>query len=82
LIVTPDYPPKDDVFQLAAITLHSLLQLTTDFGHTQMIWYDMEDFSQYFRLDVNENQIKRLTEEQKQIILEHAHNTLEYFSYI
>jgi len=42
----------------------------------------MEDFSQYFRLDVNENQIKRLTEEQKQIILEHAHNTLEYFSYI
>jgi len=43
LIVTPDYPPKDDVFQLAAITLHSVLQLTTDFGHTQIIMVEVEN---------------------------------------
>ncbi len=47
-----------------------------------VMWYDKENFDQYFQPDINENQIKRLNEAQKQIILLHANKTLKYFNYL
>jgi len=35
-MVTPNYPTKDDVFQLAPFIPHLALQLATVFGQTQM----------------------------------------------
>ena len=51
-------------------------------GKKELVWYDWDDFGRHFRADVNENQINQLDDKQKEIILEHAYEVLEYFSYI
>lgn len=47
----------------------------------RLIWYDLEDFGNFFHPKVNRNQLARLTEEQKRVISEYAYRSLEYFSY-
>lgn len=79
-----------DVNQVSKIRLVTVKVITGDGKHEyvhgtdreELIWYDLEDFGRHLHSDVNENQIRRLTEEQKQIILGHARDILEYFSYI
>ena len=48
----------------------------------KMTWYDLQEFSKHFRGDANENQIHRLTEEQKTLILKHCASSLEEFGYL
>jgi hypothetical protein len=48
----------------------------------QLIWYDLKNFASFLQVDVNEYQINRLSENQKQSILKHAYITMKYFSYI
>jgi hypothetical protein len=48
----------------------------------QVIWYDLENFYLHLQKDVTTNQIKRLTEDQKEVIKQYAFNSLNYFDYI
>ncbi len=47
----------------------------------QLIWYDKHNFSKHMRLDINENQIKRLEASHKEAILNYCHKSLQHFSY-
>jgi len=46
-----------------------------------MIWYEVDSFANHFMNGVNENQIARLTVEQKEIVLNIAGETLREFGY-
>ena len=48
----------------------------------KMIWYGLEEFDKHFRSDANENQIKRLTEEQKGLIRERCASSLGKLGYL
>ena len=48
----------------------------------KVIWYAPDEIAKHFRKDANENQIARLTSEQKKIILRIAKRSLKYFNYI
>lgn len=50
-------------------------------GQRELVWYDLEDFGRHFRRDVNKNQMRRLTDGQKQVILELAYSSLQHFGY-
>ena len=47
-----------------------------------VIWYDPADFGKHFRKDANENQIKRLTQEQKDLILKFSERSVRHFGYL
>jgi hypothetical protein len=48
----------------------------------EMRWYDLDEFAKRFRTDANENQINRLSEEQKRIIQDRCAFSLEKFGYL
>jgi len=48
----------------------------------KLIWYPLDEFEKHFRADANENQIARLTAEQKAIIERHCQRSLERFGYL
>lgn len=48
----------------------------------QMFWYGLEEFGRHFRLDANENQIRRLSEEQKETIRRCCPTSLKEFGYL
>jgi hypothetical protein len=45
-------------------------------------WFSREELADYFRPDVNDNQIARLSEEDKEIFLHYAHNSMAHFGYV
>ena len=47
-----------------------------------VIWYDLEEFGKHFRKDANENQMRRLSEDQKAAILKTCRSSLEHFGYL
>lgn len=47
----------------------------------QLIWYDKHNFTKHMRLDINENQIKRLDASHKEVILNYCQKSLQHFSY-
>ncbi|MBI3322267.1 MAG: sulfotransferase [Candidatus Omnitrophica bacterium] len=47
-----------------------------------MFWYPLEEMSRHFRPDANENQIKRLSEEQKETIRRLCPTSLKEFGYL
>jgi hypothetical protein len=47
----------------------------------ELIWYSLDEFGQHFDINVNDNQLKNLTNEHREIIYKHAQNALEFFSY-
>ena len=48
----------------------------------EIVWYTIDDFDKHFKLDTNQNQIKLLSPQDKQTILEHCRESLEYFGYL
>jgi len=48
----------------------------------QTIWLDTEALGSYFRKDVNQNQIARLKESDREVFLEHARRPMEHFGYL
>ena len=48
----------------------------------EVIWYDLDEFGKHFRKDTNKNQIERLTEDQKAVILHTCRSSLEHFGYL
>jgi hypothetical protein len=48
----------------------------------QMFWYGLDEFHTHFRGDANENQIKRLSEEQKDLIQSRCASSLKQFGYL
>lgn len=48
----------------------------------ELIWYKLNELGKYFNPNVNDNQIDRLSESQKQIIIFNSGEVLRYFSYI
>lgn len=48
----------------------------------EVVWHDIDKFHEFFRADSNENQIKRLTENQKNLILKHSEKSLRHFGYL
>ncbi len=51
-------------------------------GWKDLVWYPLEEFPKHFRADANENQIKRLTQEQKDAITRLAEPSLRHFGYL
>jgi hypothetical protein len=47
----------------------------------ELVEYNIEDFGNHFNKNVNENQIKRLSIEQKEIIKQYCKDSMDYFSY-
>jgi len=48
----------------------------------ELKWYSLSEFHSYFKKEINENQINRLSQSQKDIIKQTACPSLEYFSYL
>ena len=51
-------------------------------SYKELIWYDVKKIGDHFVADANENQIRRLSNESREIILRHAAPALNYFNYI
>lgn len=47
-----------------------------------LLWYDISEFHRHLADDANANQIGRLSDAEKNIIREHAGNSLRYFDYL
>ena len=79
-----------DIAQVKKIRLQDKRVVEKDGSHPvvhqaewkKMIWYDLDELDKHFRRDANENQIRRLTEEQKSLILKHCSASLEKFGYL
>jgi hypothetical protein len=50
--------------------------------HKQLHWHDLDEFAQFFRTDINENQRNRLSPENQQIIETECRNSLRHFGYL
>lgn len=48
----------------------------------EVVWLGINEFQKHFRSDLNENQIKRLTEEQKNTIIRLSGGSLRQFGYL
>lgn len=48
----------------------------------EVVWLGVDEFQRQFRGDSNDNQIKRLTEEQKNIIIKYSGDSLRQFGYL
>jgi len=51
-------------------------------SHKQLHWYDREEFGQFFRTDINENQKKRLSAENRALIERECRSSLRQFGYL
>ena len=79
-----------DMNEVKKVRLETKKMVTNDGKHEhihgvnrkQVIWYDLESFYLHLQKDVTTNQIKRLTEDQKELIKQNAFNSLKYFDYI
>jgi hypothetical protein len=45
-------------------------------------WFPLERISDYFRKDVNDNQIAQLNQQDRETFLNHAQKSMEYFGYL
>lgn len=79
-----------DIQQVQKIRLQAKKVIEKDGSHQvilnkdwkDVIWYDLDEFGKHFRKDTNDNQIKRLTEDQKSVILKTCRSSLEHFGYL
>ncbi len=55
---------------------------TKDVKQNKWLWLPVSEFDTFFRQDVNENQIQYLSKKDREIFLNYARESMEYFGYI
>jgi hypothetical protein len=78
-----------DLNDLEKVRLQTKKVITKDGSHAYVhntdkrvtLWYGLDEFGHHFKKDANENQIKRLTKEQKALILRECEKSLKHFDY-
>jgi hypothetical protein len=48
----------------------------------EIFWFSLDELPQYLRSDVNKNQIARLSEQDREVCLEHIREPMEHFGYL
>ena len=79
-----------DSEQVSKVRLETKQVMTQDGQHEyikgttekQMFWYDLDEMAGHFKLDANENQMARLSDEQKVTVTELCRPSLTHFGYL
>ena len=50
--------------------------------HKELRWFQLDEINGYFRQDVNDNQIARLSDKDKHLFLSHAQQAMAHFGYV
>lgn len=79
-----------DIAEVKKIRLQAKRVVSKDGSHEavankkwkEVVWHEIDSFHHFFQKDSNDNQIKRLTQEQKNIIVKWSEKSLKHFGYL